>query len=37
LLGAIGKDLGFEELLPHSTEIEIGDGLRVRATTFLAN
>jgi predicted nucleotidyltransferase len=30
VLGTIGLDLGYEELLPHSMEIEIGDGLRIR-------
>lgn len=30
LLGTIGRDLGYEELLPHSAELEIGDELRVR-------
>ena len=30
LLGTIGEGLGYEELLPHSTEMEIGDGLRIR-------
>jgi predicted nucleotidyltransferase len=30
LLGTIGRDSGYEELLPHSTELEIGDGLRIR-------
>lgn len=30
LLGTIGRDLGYEELLSHSAELEIGEGLRVR-------
>ncbi len=30
LLGTIGRDLGYEELLPHSVEMEIGQGLRIR-------
>jgi predicted nucleotidyltransferase len=30
VLGTIGLDLGYEELLPHSMVIEIGDGLRIR-------
>jgi hypothetical protein len=30
LLGTIGKDLGYPELLPNSTEMDIGGGLRVR-------
>jgi predicted nucleotidyltransferase len=30
VLGTIGQDLGYEELLPHSSEMEIGEGIRVR-------
>jgi predicted nucleotidyltransferase len=30
LLGTIGRGLGYADLLPHSREIEIGDGIRVR-------
>jgi predicted nucleotidyltransferase len=30
LLGTIGRDLGYQELLPHSVEMDIGDGIRVR-------
>jgi hypothetical protein len=30
LLGTIGHDLGYQELLPHSAEMDIGDGIRVR-------
>jgi|SRR5579871_106675 len=30
LLGTIGRDLGYEELLPHSVEMDIGEGIRVR-------
>jgi len=30
VLGTIGKDLGFSELIPHSLELEIRPGLRVR-------
>ena len=30
LLGTIGRDLGYQELLPHSIELGIGDGLRIR-------
>lgn len=30
LLGTIGTDLGYEELLPRSTEILIAEGVRVR-------
>lgn len=30
LLGTIGDGLGFEQLLPLSTEMEIGDGIRIR-------
>ena len=29
-LGTIGKNLGYQELLPHSEEIDIGEGVRVR-------
>ena len=30
LLGTIGHELGYEELLAHSAELEIGEGMRVR-------
>jgi hypothetical protein len=30
LLGTIGRDLGYQELLPHSAELDISDGLRIR-------
>lgn len=30
ILGAIGRDLGYPELLPHSAELEIGEGFKVR-------
>lgn len=30
VLGTIGKDLGYDELIPHSAELDIGQGLRVR-------
>jgi hypothetical protein len=30
LLGTIGRDLGYQELLPHSAEMDIGDGVRIR-------
>jgi predicted nucleotidyltransferase len=30
LLGTIGRDLGYEELLPHSSEMDIGGGVRIR-------
>jgi predicted nucleotidyltransferase len=30
LLATIGKDLGYSNLLPHSNEMDIGDGIRVR-------
>ncbi len=30
LLGTIGRNLGYLELLPHSKELDIGEGLRVR-------
>jgi len=29
LLGTIGRDLGYPELLPHSTEMDIGDGVSI--------
>ncbi len=30
LLGTIGQDLGYQELLPHSIELNIAAGLRIR-------
>jgi predicted nucleotidyltransferase len=30
LLGTIGRDLSYQELLPHSVEMDIGEGIRVR-------
>jgi predicted nucleotidyltransferase len=30
VLGTIGRDLGYQELLPHSNEVEVADGIRVR-------
>jgi predicted nucleotidyltransferase len=30
LLATIGRDLGYEELLSHSGELEIGEGVRIR-------
>jgi len=30
LLGTIGRDLGYQELIPHSVEFDIGEGLRIR-------
>ena len=30
LLGTIGENLGFTELLPQSKEVDVGDGIRVR-------
>jgi predicted nucleotidyltransferase len=30
LLGTIGRDLGYLELLPHSAELDISEGLRIR-------
>lgn len=30
LLGTIGRNLGYPDLLPHSIELEIGEGLRIR-------
>ena len=29
LLGTIGRDLGYQDLLPHSSEMDIGDGIRI--------
>jgi hypothetical protein len=29
LLGTIGDDLGYQDLLPHSTEMDIGGGVRI--------
>jgi predicted nucleotidyltransferase len=29
LLGTIGRDLGYQDLLPHSTEMDIGGGVRI--------
>lgn len=30
LLGAIGRNLGYEDLLPHSVEMDVGEGILVR-------
>src|ERR1700730_4026777 len=30
LLGTIGRNLSYEDLLPHSVEMDIGDGIRIR-------
>lgn len=30
LLATIGKNLGYEDLLPHSSEMDIGAGIRIR-------
>jgi len=30
VLGTIGRDLSYEDLLPHSTEMDIGEGVRIR-------
>jgi predicted nucleotidyltransferase len=30
LLGTIGRDLGYRELLPHSADLDIGEDLRIR-------
>lgn len=30
LLGTIGRDLGYQELLPHSVDLSIAEGLRIR-------
>ena len=30
LLGTIGRDLGYQDLIPHSVELDVADGLRIR-------
>jgi len=30
LLGTIGRDLGYEDLIPHSVELDISEGVRIR-------
>lgn len=30
LLAAVGQGLSFSDLLPHSTEMDVGDGIRIR-------
>jgi predicted nucleotidyltransferase len=30
LLGTIGRDLGYQDLIPHSVELDISEGLRIR-------
>jgi hypothetical protein len=30
LLGTIGRELGYQDLLPHSIELDISEGLRIR-------
>jgi hypothetical protein len=30
LLGTIGRDLGYQDLVPHSVELDISEGLRIR-------
>jgi hypothetical protein len=30
LLGTIGRDLGYQDLVPHSIELDISEGLRIR-------
>jgi predicted nucleotidyltransferase len=30
LLGTIGRDLGYQDLLSHSAELDIGEGIRIR-------
>jgi hypothetical protein len=30
LLGTIGRDLGYRELFPHSVDLDISEGLRIR-------
>jgi hypothetical protein len=34
VLGTIGHGLGYDELLPHTEEMEIGSGVRVRVLTL---
>jgi hypothetical protein len=34
VLGTIGRGLGYEDLLPHTIEMEIGGGARVRVLTL---
>ena len=33
-LGTIGRDLGYEDLLPDSVEMDVGEGVRVRVLTL---
>jgi predicted nucleotidyltransferase len=33
-LGTIGRDLGYEDLLPYSVEMDVGEGVRVRVLTL---
>jgi len=30
LLGTIGRDLGYQDLVPHSLELDVAEGLRIR-------
>jgi predicted nucleotidyltransferase len=30
LLGTIGRNLSYQDLLPHSVEMDIGEGIRIR-------
>jgi len=30
LLGTVSRDFDYEDILPHSTEMDIGDGIRIR-------
>jgi hypothetical protein len=30
LLGTIGRDLGYQDLIPHTVELDVGDRLRIR-------
>jgi hypothetical protein len=30
LLGTIGRDLGYSDLVPHSPKLDISEGLRIR-------
>jgi len=34
LLGMIGNHLGYADLLPHSNEMDIGEGLRIQVSTW---
>lgn len=34
VLGSIGRSRSYDDLLPHSDELEVGEGLRVRVLRF---